>query len=87
MLACSGKPRLSLREFLTSGLEPPLHLGNLVVAGRQVIRCPRELRLDVRLLPDHLGLEGIISKRTDTSYRSGPFIGWRKIKNPGYVRP
>jgi bifunctional non-homologous end joining protein LigD len=33
-----------------------------------------------------LNLEGIVSKRIDTSYRSGPFLGWRKIKFPGYVR-
>jgi bifunctional non-homologous end joining protein LigD len=34
-----------------------------------------------------MGLEGIVSKRIDTPYRSGPFLGWRKIKCPGYVRP
>jgi len=34
-----------------------------------------------------MGLEGIVSKRIDTAYRSGPFSGWRKIKCPGYVRP
>ena len=34
-----------------------------------------------------LNLEGIVSKRIDTPYRSGPFLGWRKIKGPGYARP
>ena len=34
-----------------------------------------------------MGLEGIVSKRIDTPYRSGPFLGWRKIKCPGYTRP
>jgi len=34
-----------------------------------------------------MGLEGIVSKRIDTPYRSGPFFGWRKVKCPGYVRP
>jgi len=34
-----------------------------------------------------VGLEGILSKRIDTPYRSGPFLGWRKIKCPGYARP
>src|SRR5687768_16063339 len=34
-----------------------------------------------------MGLEGIVSKRIDTPYRSGPFLGWRKIKCPGYRRP
>ncbi len=28
-------------------------------------------------------LEGIISKRMDTPYQSGPFLGWRKITRPG----
>jgi hypothetical protein len=32
-------------------------------------------------------LEVTLSKRTDTPYRSGPFLGWRKIKCPGYVWP
>jgi len=32
-------------------------------------------------------LEGIVSKRIDTTYRSGPFLGWRKIKFAGYTRP
>jgi hypothetical protein len=32
-------------------------------------------------------LEGIVSKRIDMPYRSGPFRGWRKIKCAGYVRP
>jgi hypothetical protein len=34
-----------------------------------------------------MGLEGIVSKRIDVPYRSGPFLGWRKIKCPGYARP
>jgi ATP-dependent DNA ligase len=34
-----------------------------------------------------MGLEGIVSKRIDAPYRSGPFLGWRKIKCPGYRRP
>ncbi len=34
-----------------------------------------------------MNLEGIVSKRIDTTYRSGPFSAWRKIKCPGYVRP
>jgi ATP-dependent DNA ligase len=29
-----------------------------------------------------LGLEGIVSKRTDAPYRSGPSKAWPKIKNP-----
>ena len=34
-----------------------------------------------------MGLEGIVSKHLNTPYRSGPFAGWRKIKNPAYQRP
>jgi ATP-dependent DNA ligase len=33
-----------------------------------------------------MGLEGIVSKRIDTTYRSGQFSGWRKFKYPEYVR-
>jgi bifunctional non-homologous end joining protein LigD len=33
-----------------------------------------------------LNLEGIVSKRKNTAYRSGRFDGWRKIKCPGYKR-
>jgi hypothetical protein len=32
-------------------------------------------------------LEGIVSKRIDTPYKSGPFSGWRKILCPFYARP
>ncbi|MFL5122172.1 MAG: hypothetical protein ACJ8C8_17130 [Microvirga sp.] len=34
-----------------------------------------------------LGLEGIVSKRLDKPYSSGRCHHWRKVKNPGYVRP
>jgi bifunctional non-homologous end joining protein LigD len=34
-----------------------------------------------------LGLEGIVSKRLDQPYSSGRCHHWRKVKNPGYVRP
>ncbi len=34
-----------------------------------------------------MNLEGIVSKRIDTPYRSGSFPGWRKFKCPGYIRP
>jgi ATP-dependent DNA ligase len=33
-----------------------------------------------------MNLEGIVSKRLDAPYRSGPFRGWRKIKFSGYRR-
>jgi hypothetical protein len=34
-----------------------------------------------------MGLEGIVSKRIDTPYRSGPFLGWRKIISQGFPSP
>jgi bifunctional non-homologous end joining protein LigD len=34
-----------------------------------------------------LGLEGIVSKRRDSRYRSGRSRGWLKVKNPDYERP
>ena len=30
----------------------------------------------------NLGLEGIVSKKLNAPYRSGPSKSWRKIKNP-----
>ena len=33
-----------------------------------------------------LGLEGIVSKRRDSRYRSGRSLTWLKIKNPHYKR-
>jgi ATP-dependent DNA ligase len=34
-----------------------------------------------------LGLEGIVSKRRDTRYRSGRSLAWLKIKNPDLQAP
>ena len=34
-----------------------------------------------------IGLEGIVSKRKGSLYRSGPTSTWRKIRCPGYTRP
>ena len=33
-----------------------------------------------------MGLEGIVSKRKGSPYRSGPTSLWRKIRCPGYTR-
>ena len=33
-----------------------------------------------------LGLEGIVSKRAGSLYRSGPTRNWLKTKNPDFVR-
>jgi bifunctional non-homologous end joining protein LigD len=33
-----------------------------------------------------LGLEGIVSKRATSRYKSGRCLSWVKVKNPGYER-
>jgi ATP-dependent DNA ligase len=33
-----------------------------------------------------LGLEGIVSKRAGSLYKSGPSRNWLKTKNPAFVR-
>jgi ATP-dependent DNA ligase len=33
-----------------------------------------------------MGLEGIVSKRVDSRYKSGQCQSWLKVKNPAYVR-
>jgi bifunctional non-homologous end joining protein LigD len=33
-----------------------------------------------------LGLEGIVSKRAGSLYKSGPNRNWLKTKNPDFVR-
>jgi ATP-dependent DNA ligase len=40
------------------------------------------LRMMARLGAEGLGLEGIVSKRMDAPYRSGPSKLWLKSKNP-----
>ena len=33
-----------------------------------------------------LGLEGIVSKRVESRYKSGRCLSWVKVKNPDYER-
>jgi bifunctional non-homologous end joining protein LigD len=33
-----------------------------------------------------MGIEGIVSKRATSRYRSGTCASWRKVKNPAYER-
>ena len=54
-------------------------------AKRQVIRFTEHLTGDGPNVFDHacrMGLEGIVSKRIDAPYRSGPSRAWLKSKNP-----
>jgi bifunctional non-homologous end joining protein LigD len=53
-------------------------------AKRRAIRFTEHLTGDGPTVFDHvcrLGLEGIVSKRTDAPYRSGPSKVWLKAKN------
>jgi bifunctional non-homologous end joining protein LigD len=54
-------------------------------AKRRAIRFSEHLTGDGPTVFDHvcrMGLEGIVSKRTDARYRSGPTKTWIKVKNP-----
>ena len=54
-------------------------------AERQVIRFTEHLTDDGPTVFRHvcrMGLEGIVSKRMDATYRSGPSRTWLKSKNP-----
>jgi bifunctional non-homologous end joining protein LigD len=54
-------------------------------AKRRAIRFTEHLTGDGSTVFEHvcrMGLEGIVSKRTDARYRSGPSKTWLKSKNP-----
>jgi bifunctional non-homologous end joining protein LigD len=54
-------------------------------AQRRAIRYNEHLTGDGPTIFDHvcrMGLEGVVSKRTDAPYRSGPSRTWLKSKNP-----
>jgi hypothetical protein len=69
---------------------PPLierkrRLARLIGKAKHAIRFVEHLTDDGPTVFDHvcrMGLEGIVSKRTDTPYRSGPSKVWIKSKNP-----
>jgi hypothetical protein len=51
---------------------------------RTGLRFVEHLAGDGQVILDHackLGLEGIVSKRIDLPYESGPSKGWQKVKN------
>ena len=53
--------------------------------GQAAIRFNEHLTGDGPTVFEHvcrMGLEGIVSKRTDAPYRSGPSKVWLKAKNP-----
>jgi ATP-dependent DNA ligase len=61
-------------------------LARLLGRGKgRSIQFVEHLTGDGPTILDHvrrLGLEGIVSKRTDAPYRSGPSKAWLKAKNP-----
>ena len=57
----------------------------MIGRAKHAIRFVEHLTDDGAVVFDHacrMGLEGIVSKRTDAPYRSGPSKVWLKSKNP-----
>ena len=67
-------------------------LAHLLRKAKPGIRYSEHLIGDGRSIFEHackLGLEGIVSKRLNSTYRSGRTKSWVKVKNPqapGYLR-
>ena len=67
-------------------------LGKLMRKAKPGIRYSEHLTGNGRAIFEHackLGLEGIVSKRLNSPYRSGKSKAWLKLKNPqapGYLR-
>lgn len=60
-------------------------LSKLLGKAKHAIRLNEHLADDGAIVFDHacrMGLEGIVSKRIDAPYRSGPSKTWLKSKNP-----
>jgi bifunctional non-homologous end joining protein LigD len=72
--------------------EPPLvqrkaKLQRLVLsAGADWLRCSENFTDGIKLLAasEHMGLEGVVSKRRDAPYRSGKRSDWIKVKVPAW---
>lgn len=61
------------------------HLAKLLARSDDAIRFNDHLEHDGAIVFEHacrMGLEGIVSKRIDSSYRGGPSKAWLKSKNP-----
>jgi bifunctional non-homologous end joining protein LigD len=66
-------------------IERKRRLARLIGRAKHAIRFTEHLTDDGPTVFDHvcqMGLEGIVSKRTDAPYRSGPSKVWIKSKNP-----
>ena len=67
-------------------LERKRRLARLIGRAKHAIRFVEHLAGDGPTVLEHvcrMGLEGIVSKRTDAPYRSGSSKMWLKSKNPG----
>ena len=65
--------------------ERKLALGNLLLRSLDSIHCVEHAEGHGDRMFEavcKLGLEGIVSKKLDASYKSGPSKAWLKIKNP-----
>ena len=65
--------------------ERKLALGKLLLRSRDGIQCVEHAEGHGDRMFEavcKLGLEGIVSKRLTSVYRSGPSRAWLKIKNP-----
>jgi ATP-dependent DNA ligase len=73
-------------------LEGKKRLARLLKTPRDGLDYVEHLEGDGETIFEHackLKLEGIVSKRVDSLYRSGPSRSWRKVKNrehPAYLR-
>jgi bifunctional non-homologous end joining protein LigD len=70
-------------------LQRKRRLAKLIGSQRRAIRFVEHLTGDGPTIFHHvcrLGLEGIVSKRTDAPYRSGPSKTWVKAKNRRAMR-
>ena len=60
-----------------------------LVAGVDAVQFSEALTAEGAIVFAHackLGLEGIVSKRAGSLYRSGPSRNWLKSKNPAFLR-
>lgn len=67
-------------------LDRKRHLAKLLSKSTHAIRFSEHLDHDGAAVFEHacrLGLEGIVSKRIDAPYRSGPSKAWLKSKDSG----
>ena len=81
--------RLDERDFRESRLEDRRATLKRLVTGVDGVLFSESITAEGALVfakAVELGLEGIVSKRSGSLYRSGTSKSWLKIKNPAFVR-